>query len=136
MICALDERVSGFQTTPGGPAQPRRLGNLHRFAPYYGSRARKATTKISQRVLGRALFLPTPVADPVRGSARADVVDTFEEGRPLRASAMRSARLFNADVLDPLLSRAGDPHLGEAELLGRILTVELALRMVDASLDE
>jgi hypothetical protein len=136
MICALDERVSGFQTTPGGPAQPRRLGNLHRFAPYYGSRARKATTKISQRVLGRALLLPTPMADPVRGNARADLVNTVEEGRPLRASAMRSARLFNADVLDRLLSRAGDPHLSEAELLGRILTVELALRMVDASLDE
>jgi hypothetical protein len=72
----------------------------------------------------------------VRGSARADVVNTFENGRPLRASAMRSAPLFNADVLDRLLLRAGDPHLGEAELLGRILTVELALRMVDASLED
>jgi Glutamine amidotransferase domain len=136
MICALDERVSVFPTTPGGPAQPMRLGNLHLFAPYYRNLARKATTKISQRLIGRSLLLREPAPDTVRSSARADVVNTLDDGRPLRAAAMRSARLYKADALDRLLARAGDPNLREAELLCRILTAELALRMVDGSVDE
>ena len=68
-------------------------------------------------------------------SARAAAVQSVGEGGPLRARAMRSGRLFEPEVLDDLLAHAGDPTLKEATLLARILTVEQALRMVDASVE-
>jgi hypothetical protein len=41
---------------------------------------------------------------------------------------------FKRDALDALLANAGDPSFGDATLLGRILTAELALTIVDAGL--
>jgi len=136
MIEALDPRVAAIETARGGPAEVQRLANLHRFLPYYRTYARKAVTKVSQRAIGRALLLRDPAPDPLRANARAAVVAGLDDGQPLRARAMRLRPLFRPSALDDLLSRAGDPTLSEAELLGRVLTAELALRMADASLDE
>jgi asparagine synthetase B (glutamine-hydrolysing) len=135
MIAALDPRVAALSTADGGPAEPPRLGNLHRFTPYYRTIARKAVNKISERLLERPLLLPRAASDPVRAGARAAFVDGLEEGGPLRAETMRSGPMFKRNALNDLLSRAEDPSLKDAAMLGRVLTVELALRTVDAALD-
>jgi len=71
-----------------------------------------------------------------RAEARAAFVARLDDGAPLRYDAMRSAPLYKRDRLNSLLERAGDRDLGaRAALLGRILTVELALRTVDAGVD-
>jgi hypothetical protein len=135
MIVALDPRLAALSTADGGPAQPPRLSNLHRFLPYYRMIARKAVNKVSERLLPRPLLLPETASDPVRASARAALIDGLGEGRPLLAQNMRCGPIFKRNALDDLLSRAGDPSLKDAAMLGRVVTVELALRTVDAAVD-
>jgi hypothetical protein len=135
MIELLDPRVAGIATATGGPAQTARVSNLHRFMPYYGKLARKGVAKISERVLHRALLPPAPPTEPIRAAARGAFVDTLDDGRPMRWEAMRSRPLYKRNVLDDLLARAGEPGLKDAGLLCRILTVELALRAVDATVE-
>jgi hypothetical protein len=48
---------------------------------------------------------------------------------------MRTGRLFKEMELDRLTERVRRADLGAYDLLARIVTVELALRAVDASLD-
>jgi len=135
LIVALDPRLAAITTTKGGPAEPLRVGNIHRFVPYFARISRKAVTKLSEKAISRPLLLPAPRLDATRSRARRALVDTFDDGRPLRADTMRCARLFKRDALEGLLSRAGDADFSDSALLGRILTAELALRMVDAGLD-
>lgn len=135
MIEALNPPIAAVRTMKGGPAQRLRVGNAHRFIPYYGLIARKAVTKVSERLLGRPLLLPPSPTSPVRAAARQALVDHLEGGRPLRSSRMRSGPLFDRAAMDSLLARAGDPQLEDATLLQRILTVEMALRATDAALD-
>lgn len=135
MIDALDPRIAAFPTSIGGPAQPQRIRNLHRFWPYYRHYGRKAITKVGQRLFGRALLLPPPVPDTLRARARRAIIDSFDDGQPLRHRTMRCAALFRADVVDDLLARAGDPNFEDTNMLGRILTAEMAMRLVDAGVD-
>jgi Glutamine amidotransferase domain len=135
MIESLDPKLAALPASIGGPAQPQRLTNLHRFIPYYGKYACKAITKVGQRLIGRALLLPPPIPDELRSAARAAVVDSMSESGPLRARQMRSGPLFEPEALNALLARAGDPTLKEAKVLERILTAEQALRMVDGAVN-
>lgn len=135
MIEALDPRVAAVSTMKGGPAQPLRLTNLHRFLPYYALLGRKAVTKLSDYLLGRPLLMPHAPSDPIRAMARQSVVNELGEGRRLQAETMRSASLFKADALNSLLSRAGEPGLEDATLLQRTLTIEMALRAADTSVE-
>jgi hypothetical protein len=136
MIELLDPRLSAIETAKGGPAQRPRVSNLHRFAPYYAKVGRKAITKLSERVLHRPLLLPAGPSDPIRAASRGALVESFDDGRPLRWEQMRSRALFKRAELGELLSRAAEPGLPDAGLLCRILTVELALRAADASLED
>ena len=136
MIVALDPRLAAITTTKGGPAEPPRIGNVHRFAPYFAQISRKAVTKLSERTISRPLLLPARRVDASRARAREALIRRFDDGRPLRADAMRCAALFKRDALEALLSRAGDPAFSDTALLGRILTAELALTLVDAGLSE
>jgi hypothetical protein len=135
MIDALDPRLAAVETEAGGPAQPMRLSNGHRFLPYYATLARRAAAKLSQRGLPRPILTAHTPPDLTQAEARAALVQTLDEGRPLRHKSMRSAPLFARDAVNDLLARAGDPNLRERELLGRVLTVELALRTADASVE-
>jgi hypothetical protein len=135
MMWQLDPKLASVETTTGGPAVPRRPGNLHRFAPYYAQLGRKALNKVSQRSLGRPL-LPAGAQDfyceaPARRAAVRSVAGSDEP----RVSDLRSAPLFDRDQLESLLTRASAPGFEETTVLGRVLTVELALRAVDASLE-
>ena len=136
LIETLDAGAAAVRTETGGPAQPPRLSNLHRYAPYVAKRGRKVVTKLSDRLLSHPLFAQPPKSDTLRGDARGHLVAVVDDGRPLRAEAMRCGSLFRRDALDDLLSRAAEPALADAALLGRILTLELALRAVDATVED
>ena len=58
-----------------------------------------------------------------------------EEGKALSPGSMRAAPLFNHARLADLLARAHHEAFLDSALLGRILTVELALRATDSSPD-
>ena len=135
MMWHLDPRLASVSTTTGGPAIPWRPTNLHRFVPYYGQLAHKALNKMSQRSIGRQL-LPLPPQDfYCPANARRAAMNFVARDGELRADSLRSAPLFDRRGLDALLERASAPGFEETAILGRVLTVELALRALDTGLE-
>jgi len=129
MIERLNPAVAEVETTSGGPAQTLRIMNVHRFMPYYAQLARKAAAKFSHKFLGKAVFLP-----PARSSAlMADARRSLIEQLGLRDGSMRSASLFREGRLRDLMRDAGSANFAQGALLGRIITVELAIRAIEDS---
>jgi hypothetical protein len=133
MMSRLDPTVAAITTTRGAPAQPWRPGNTHRFAPYYGQLARKAVTKVSEKAIGVPLLLDN-LSFPWSGEANATVVEEMRRVGVLAPERMRSASLFDAQRLSQLLAEASRPGFNGTPMLGRIITVELALEAAGAAL--
>jgi hypothetical protein len=134
MIERLDPRAAAVTTTKGGTAQPWRITNVYRFLPYYGTLARKAVNKLSGKV--GVPILPTVAHfDPANLAARRAVLEALGDGRRLRYDDLRSGPLFDGKNMEGFLRRAGEEPSIDGLLLGRILTVEMALRAADATLD-
>ncbi|HYT80398.1 MAG TPA: hypothetical protein VEQ37_14325 [Actinomycetota bacterium] len=134
MIQRLDPKVAAIETTRGGPAQPWRANNLHRFLPYYGTIARKAVNKVAQKRLGRTVLATGPRFDPCDLPARRAVLDHLGWKGRLERSDFRSAALFKANVLDEFLRNAYEHPTIDVTLFGRIVTAELAARATGAEL--
>ena len=128
MIERLDPRIAAIPTTSGGPAQEWRASNLHRFAPYYALIGRAAINKLSQKAWGHGL-LPSPTQEDLQASEgeRALLTDLA-----LDPATMRSATLFREHALRAMLCQARQPGSNE-RMLGRILTVEMAMRAGDST---
>jgi glutamine amidotransferase-like protein len=125
MIEELQPRVAAIRTTKGGPAQPMRLANLHRFVPYYAHLGSKAVEKVA----GLRLYTPPserrpPISPARRVAARALLGDDVR--------SFRSRALYKTGELERLFADAEQPAFAQATLFGRIVTVEAALRAVDA----
>jgi hypothetical protein len=134
IIAGLDRNLAALETTSGGPAEPWRLSNLHRFAPYYGRIARKAINKLSQKALGRPVLPSRHSGGPV--AARAAVVKHLENTADFRYDDLRLAPLLRRDSFEELVRGARDPAVGDATLLGRVITAELALRETNDALQD
>lgn len=135
IIAALDRRIAAVETVIGGPAEPLRLSNLHRFVPYYREFGRRGVNKLAQKV-GLNVFAAQKAPDRRLVSARRAVLEQVSKEGGLTAAKMRAGPLFKPTALAGLVERAARPDFAQAELLGRIITVELALEAADASLDE
>jgi hypothetical protein len=136
MINRLDPTIAAVRTVTGGPAQPWRLSNLHRFAPYYTDVARRAVAKLSHRAIGRAVLAPRKPPNPAKERARITLVRRLRTEGVLDPRRMRSAPLYKPGALDPWLDRAEKAVFVDDELLGRLVTLEFALRAADASVDD
>jgi hypothetical protein len=136
LMHALDPRIAAIETTNGGPADPQRISNIHRFLPYYVDMGRRALNKLAERATGRGLFSRPNHPDERIVAARRAVLDQFTGDEALTPQTMRTARLYDPAALGQLVERARRPDFDGDELLGRILTLELTLRAADASLDE
>jgi hypothetical protein len=134
VIAGLDRNLAALETTSGGPAEPWRPSNLHRFAPYYGRIARKAINKLSQKATGRPVLPSRHTGGPV--AARAAVVNHLEKTGEFRYDELRLAPLLRRDGFEELVRGARDPAVGDANLLGRVITAELALRETDGTLQD
>jgi hypothetical protein len=120
MIEGLEPRASTVTTTRGGPAQPLRLTNLHRFAPYYARLGSKAV----QKVTGVELYRPRGERRlPASPRWRLAALRVLADPDP---RSFRSRALFERRELDRLVGGL------DGALFGRVLTVEAALRAVDA----
>lgn len=131
MIERLDPSIAAVPTEKGGPAQPTRVTNIHRFVPYYTRLGRKAVNKVTDKVFGRPLLSAAVHVDPLRGAARAKMIDDLG----LRTSDWRSGSLYEPPKLRELLDTAGQADFAQAGLLGRMITIELALRAAEAAVD-
>jgi asparagine synthetase B (glutamine-hydrolysing) len=136
LMSRLDPRAAAIETDSGGPAEPWRLTNLHRFVPYYTQLGRRGFNKLGQKFLGRRLVTP-----PESGNwwcppeARRAMLSSLGGNGPLAYQTMRSAPLFDRQTVDDFLARAGGDDFSDSSLLGRILAVEVGLETVGASLD-
>jgi hypothetical protein len=135
VLTKLDESVASIRTSTGGPAVPLRARTAHRFAPYYARIGRRAVTKLTQTALGRPLLAPRPRGWWAPPAARRAAIEMLGQSPTERRRGMRSLSLYDPAAIDRFFAAAQAGALGGAQLLGRIVTIELALREVDASLD-
>jgi len=126
MIERLGPLVAPVQTTLGGPGQPMRISNAHRFVPYYRDAARAAVRKLR---LSRPS--PKPGAPPNIAAARIKVVDRLKADGVLDARSMRSADLYDPASLEAFVAKAEHPAFAGWPMLGRVVTLELLLRATD-----
>ena len=61
MIARLGPALAAIETDTGGPAEPLRLANAHRFAAYPVRRARKFAGRVNHRLARRPLAGPLPL---------------------------------------------------------------------------
>jgi hypothetical protein len=131
MIGRLDRRIASVETDSGGPAEPWRVSNVHRFLPYYTQVARRGANKLGQKFIGRRVlpaFENWSWWSPPR--ARARVIDDHLGELPERWGS-----LLDRQALDDLLRRAPRDDFADSGLLGRIAAVEISLQLADAALD-
>jgi hypothetical protein len=136
MIATLDPRIAAIDTASGGPAEPWRPSNLHRFLPFYIDVGRRGLNKVIQKGTGHSVLARKRASDDRIVSARRTVVGHLSKNRALTAGQMRAGRLYKSAALERLVERAARPDFTDNELLGRIITVELTLETADASLDD
>lgn len=134
MIERLNPRVAALNTQGGSPAEVMRLSNLHRFVPYYATLGRKAAMHVSRKYLRRGLLAPAPVFNDRVTAARRALLDQLSADQPFVHANLRSAPLYDPQQLDAFLRKAYEPDFTQTDLLGKVVTVELALRAVNASL--
>jgi hypothetical protein len=138
MLARLNPRVAAVETQAGGPAEPLRPSNAHRFVPYYLRTGHRALNKVGQMALGRRLLPPVERYDwwCPEESRRAAMKAVRNGGaRPL-VDQLRTAPLFQRERLAAFFALARGGDFAEPSMLGRILTAELALRAVGASIEE
>jgi hypothetical protein len=127
----VNPRAAAVTTTKGGPAQPWRPGNVHRFAPYYGNLARKAVNKVSQK-MGVPILPTVAHFDPAPLAGRRALLGSLGGEEIPQVEDLRSAALFDGQALQEFLDQAREAPKFDIVMLGRILTVELAMRAVGA----
>lgn len=126
MIERLGPDVAPVQTTLGGPAQPMRPTNAHRFFPYYRDAAQATIRKLRPSHPSRGSGTPQYLA-----TARSTVVRRLRAEGALDVRTMRSADLYEPRALDGFLAKAEHPDFGGWQMAGRIVTLELLLRAAD-----
>jgi asparagine synthase (glutamine-hydrolysing) len=139
LVRLLMERVNpvlaSFGTTDGGPALPMRVTNLRKFVPYWSFVGKQLVRKASYAVLGRSLL--APVRDELTSYPltrwRQETLDCLAQDRVLDHACMHSGRLYNPEHLAAFLEKARTEEFSQEAFLSRIVTVEMALRTVGAS---
>jgi hypothetical protein len=130
-------QLANIRTAKGDPAAPIRLANLHRFGLLWIFLADLLICKVSRNLLGKQLSFRSPSLYPeyplpawktawLRWSAA---------GNLLTPDKMRSGSLYNAPVLGEMVAQGLAGHHRTGEFLDRVITVEMALRAAESSLD-
>jgi hypothetical protein len=127
----LDPAVAAVPTTNGGPALPFTLRRAPMFVPYVADHGRRIARQVSKSLPGPTIPAPGPPAEELLQRARRRLLDQWSAGglRELRAAPLLDrARLLEL-VQSPRATAASWP------ILGRIMTVEMALAAADAALE-
>lgn len=128
IIERLHPAVAAVETQRGGPAALLHWNNAARFVPYHAGLARTAVRKLRRRPGGSSGMRPSAAA------AYRDAVRRLHSDGLLVPGSMRSASLFDGPALTRAVEQAERGFTQDAAMIGRIVTLELALRAVDASL--
>jgi hypothetical protein len=131
-----DPDLAAISTAKGEPAFPIRLDNAARFGPLWQSLINIAAQKVTRKLFKKSMpiFPPHRHSDyPLPAWRRAGLNWAIEQGL-VEPSRMHSAALYQSSELQALFSQAIAGDLQHAEFLERVVTVEMALRSVNASI--
>jgi hypothetical protein len=117
-----------------GPAAPMRLTNFHRYIPAKLGYYRVGAWKLLEIAFGISLRSAQNHVGYSKQEWRQEILKWADAKRLFMPSEMRSARLYDPDRLASLLQEAAGERFRYSEFLGRIMTVEMALRAVDSAL--
>jgi len=126
--------LAALRTSWGGPATRIRLRCAHRFLPYGAFWARRLVQRVGRKAIGHPIWPEPPVEFfPTFRWRQAALRHADREGL-LLPEKMRAGMLFEEEGLQALRNRAERETFGEDALLGRILTLEMAMREAAATL--
>lgn len=120
--------LSEIEIEGRGPAAPLGIDNWYRFIPSRLAYSRKAVDKFSQVAFGRSLWRTAHPEGYSRLRLRQEILAWAAARGMLNPDEMRSGTLYRADRLKSFLADAQTDVFKEDEFLGRVLTVEMALR--------
>jgi hypothetical protein len=133
----VDPVLADIEMADGGPAAPMRVSNLHKFVPYWLRLGERLVWGVGHRFLGRSLWRKinpgTEGKDYPMAQWRRDTLSQLEDQALLLPAKMHSASLYDTDRLQTFLAQAQTDSFGQEALLSRIITLEMALRLVGTS---
>ncbi len=118
-----------------GPAAPLSIDNWHRFVPSRLAYARKAADKVSQVAFGRSWLDRARPVSYSRAEWRQEIIKHVTALGILDPAEMRSGSLYRPEQLAAFLAEAGSETFKHEEFLGRIITIEMALRETSGAVD-
>jgi hypothetical protein len=127
IVARLNPSVAVIPTAFGGPTVPLRVTSAHRYAPFYARLGRIAASRVALKTLGWSVWQSKSPADPRIVKAQRSILDSLA----LSEQTMRSAVLFKPGALSDLLTRAQSPDFAGGDMLGRVITVEMAMRAAE-----
>lgn len=125
--------LANIEVEGRGPAARKRLTNFYRFIPSRIALSRKALNKLGQIATGRSLWPAKSYASYSRLEWRRGILDFAEDEKLFHPSEMRSGSLYDLANLKGFLSQAQSEGFGQDEFLGRVITVEMAMRAVGSA---
>jgi hypothetical protein len=125
--------LANIEVEGRGPAARKRLTNYYRFIPSRIGLSRKALNKLGQIATGRSLWPARTHSSYSRLEWRRGILAFAEAERLFHPSEMRSGSLYDLRQLQGFLSQAQAEGFGQDEFLGRVITVELAMRAVGSA---
>ena len=126
--------LSDIEIEGRGPAVPLRMDNWYRFIPSRLALSRKALGKFAQVTFGKSLWQNVRPEGYSRLEWRQAVLQYTAAQGMLNPALMRSGDLYRPEQLGSFLAHAQDETFKHDEFLGRILTVEMALRETSTAL--
>lgn len=130
-------RLANIMTTSGGPAVPMRLTNSYKFWPFWKSTTNRATRKFSKKLIGKSIKLWSEksnyVAYPLPAWRKGWLNFAIAKGL-LNPTDMCSESLYDAAKLQSLVQQVEAEDFKYTEFLGRVITLEMALRTVGTSI--
>lgn len=134
LIERCNPTLANIEVQGRGPAAPQRLTNFHRFIPSRIDHYRRAINKLAEIKLGRSLWSAARDEGYSRAEWRRAILDFARREKLFQPDAMRSAGLYQPDQLRAFVAQAEGENFKQDEFLGRIITLELALRAGGAAI--
>jgi len=134
MLERCDPGLAGIRTSWGGPATTIKPTTFHRFLPYYLFWIRRLVQRVGRKLVGHPLWPEPPVDSLPRHRWRLAVLERAEGESWLDPEHMHTGSLYDAGTLGRMREHAADPDFGADDVLGKIVTLELAYRRAGVSL--
>lgn len=127
--------LANIEVEGRGPAVPKRITNFYRFIPARLAFYRKAANKLGEITLGKSFWPSKNYVGYSRVEWWQEILKFAEAKRLFHPSEMHSRSLYNFDQLQSLLSQTQTERFQFDEFLGRIITVEMAMRTVGTGIN-